>query len=325
MKIGLDVMGGDFAPEVTVLGAISAYDRLHKDSRLVLIGDANAIKDICKREGFDPACFDIADAPDTIRMSDHPAKAFAQKTRSSIYVGFKLLSAGKIDAFASAGSTGAIMVGAMYTVKSIPGILRPGIAAPAPRADGGANVLIDVGLNPDCKPDVLYQYGLLGSLYAEFVNNVPNPRVALLNIGAEAEKGDNLTKAAYPLMAASKDYNFIGNVEGHEIFQNKADVIVCDGFVGNVILKTAEGFSHVVKQRGIDDNFFEAYNADTYGGTPVLGINANVIVGHGASNSTAIKTMILLAQNVIEADLPSKIKKYFTSNDEQHQSSHKRN
>jgi len=316
MKIGLDIMGGDYAPEVTVLGAILAYSHLRKDARLVLIGDAKAIETICEREQFDAACFDIVDAPDIIHMSDHPAKAFAQKNRSSIYVGYELLSAGKIEAFASAGSTGAMMVGAMYTVKSIPGILRPGIAAPSPRADGGLNVLIDVGLNPDCKPDMLYQYGLLGSLYAEFVNNIPNPRVALLNIGAEAEKGDNLTKAAYPLMAASKDFNFIGNVEGHEIFQNKADVIVCDGFVGNVILKAAEGFAHIVKQRRINDDFFEAFNADTYGGTPVLGVNANVIVGHGASNSTTIKTMILQAQNVIEADLPSKIKKYFTSCDE---------
>ena len=313
MKIGLDVMGGDFAPEVTVLGAIAAYDLLHKDARVVLIGDAKAIVDVCMREQFDPSRFDIVDAPDTIHMGDHPAKAFAQKTRSSIYVGYEMLSTGKVDAFASAGSTGAMMVGAMYTVKSIPGILRPGIAIATPRVDGKNNVLLDVGLNPDCKPDVLNQYGLLGSLYAEFVYNIPNPRVALLNIGAEEEKGDILTKTAYPLMAASNDYNFIGNVEGHEIFLNKADVIVCDGFVGNVILKASEGFSHIVRQRGHKDDFFESFNPDNYGGTPVLGINSNVIIGHGASNSTAIKNMILLAQGVIEADLPSKIKKYFTS------------
>jgi glycerol-3-phosphate acyltransferase PlsX len=318
MKIGLDVMGGDFAPEVTVIGAISAYDRLHKNARLVLVGDTKAIVDICHREKFDPSNFDVVDAPDTIHMSDHPSKAFAQKTQSSIYIGYELLRTGKMDAFASAGSTGAMMVGAMYTVKSIPGILRPGIAVATPRADGAVNVLIDVGLNPDCKPDVLHQYGLLGSLYAEFVYNIPNPRVALLNIGAEAEKGDLLTKSAYSLMAASKDYNFIGNVEGHEIFQDKADVIVCDGFVGNVLLKAAEGFNHIIKQRGIKDDFFESFNPDNYGGTPVLGINSNVIIGHGASNSTAIKNMILLTQDVIEADLPSKIKKYFTSNDEQH-------
>ncbi|MDR2039604.1 MAG: phosphate acyltransferase PlsX [Bacteroidales bacterium] len=316
MKIGLDVMGGDFAPEVTVLGAISAYEQLHKHVSLVLIGDEKAIIDICRREKFDPARFEIVDAPDTITMGDHPSKAFAQKTRSSIYVGYELLSAKKIDAFASAGSTGAMMVGAMYTVKSIPGILRPAIAVATPRADGNVSVLLDVGINPDCKPDILYQYGLLGSLYAEFVYNIPNPKVALLNIGAEAEKGDLLTKSTYPLMAESKDYNFIGNVEGHEIFLDKADVIVCDGFVGNVILKAAEGFSHIVKLRGIDDEFFESFNPDDYGGTPVLGINSNVIIGHGASNSVAIKNMILLSQGVIEADLPSKIKKYFITDEQ---------
>ena len=317
MKIGLDVMGGDFAPEVTVLGAISAFDHLFDNSRIVLVGDSKAIADICKREGFDPSRFDIVDAPDTIHMSDHPVKAFSQKTGSSIYVGYELLSVGKLDAFASAGSTGAMMVGAMNTVKSIPGIIRPGIAIKVPRTDGGSNVVIDVGLNPDCKPDVLYQYGLLGSLYAEFVCNIPNPRVALLNIGSEPEKGNILTKSAYPLMAASKDYNFVGNVEGFEMFSDRADVVVCDGFVGNVILKAAEGFGHVMHQKGIIDEFFEACNPDNYGGTPLLGINSNVIVGHGASNSVAIKNMILLAQDVIQADLPSKIKKYFTANDEQ--------
>ena len=317
MKIGLDVMGGDFAPEITTLGAIAAFEHLRKDARLVLIGDTKAIENICSREGFDSSGFDIVDAPDTIKMSDHLAKTFTQKTNSSIYVGYEMLSNGKLDAFASAGDTGAMMVGAMFTVKSIPGIHRPGIAVAAPRVDGGNNILIDVGLNPDCKPDVLYQYGLLGSLYAEFVHNIPNPRVALLNIGSEAKKGDTLTKATYPLMEASTDYNFIGNVEGHEIFLNKADVIVCDGFVGNVILKAAEGFKQILVNRGIYDDFFESFNPDNYGGTPVLGINSNVIIGHGASNVFAIKNMILLAQNVIEADLPSKIKKIFTPNNEQ--------
>ena len=316
MKIGLDVMGGDFAPEVTVLGAISAFDQLFKDASLVMVGDAKIITDICKREGFDPSLFEIVDAPDTIHMNDHPVKAFMHKTKSSIYVGYELLSAGKIDAFASAGSTGAMMVGAMNTVKSIPGILRPGIAIGAPRTDGGATVLIDVGLNPDCKPDILYQYGLLGSLYAEFVYGIPNPRVALLNIGSEPEKGDLLTKSAYPLMLASKDYNFIGNVEGQDIFCNRADVIVCDGFVGNVLLKAAEGLAHIIHQRGTVDDFIESFNPDNYGGTPVLGINSNVIIGHGASNSIAIKNMVLLAQDVIQADLPSKIKKFFTSTDD---------
>jgi len=316
IKIGLDVMGGDFAPEVTVTGAISAFGQLRNGARIVLIGDSKAITDICKREGFDSSLFEIVDAPETIQMKDQPVKTFSQKIGSSIHVGYEMLHSGKIDSFASAGSTGAMMVGAMNSVKSIPGIIRPGIPCAAPRADGGVNILIDVGLNPDCKPEVLYQYGLLGSLYAEFVYNIPNPRVGLLNIGSEAEKGDTLSKSAYPLMAASKDYNFIGNVEGYDIFRDCADVIVCDGFVGNVILKTAEGFKHILQNRGISDNFFESFNPDNYGGTPVLGINANVIIGHGASNGTAIKNMILLAQEIIQADLTSKIKKYFSPVDE---------
>ncbi|MDR3093392.1 MAG: phosphate acyltransferase PlsX [Bacteroidales bacterium] len=310
MKIGLDVMGGDFAPEVTVSGAILAYEHLHPHVKLVLIGDEAAIRSICAREKFDPSLFEIVHAPDTIAMGDHPSTAFAKKTQSSIYIGYELLSKEKIDVFASAGSTGAMMVGAMVTVKSIEGILRPAIAIATPRADGKSNVLLDVGLNPDCKPDVLAQYGLLGSLYAEFVYNIPNPKVALLNIGAESEKGNLTTKAAHSLMCESKNYNFIGNVEGNEIFFEKADVIVCDGFVGNVLLKVVEGFSHVAKKRGIADNFFELFNPDNYGGTPVLGINSNVIIGHGASNSEAIKNMILLSQDVVEADLPSKIRKY---------------
>ena len=311
-------MGGDFAPEVTVVGAISAFDRLYEGFSVVLIGDAAAIKDICKREGFNSSNFDIVDTPEAIQMGDNPVKAFSQKLNSSIHVGYEMLHSGSINAFASAGNTGAMMVGAMNLVKSIPGIIRPGITAVAPRTDGGANILIDVGLNPDCKPEVLYQYGLLGSLYAEFVHNIHNPRVGLLNIGSEPEKGDTLTKSAYPLMAAAKDYNFVGNVEGYDIFRNCADVIVCDGFVGNVVLKTAEGFKHILQERKISDEFFEAFNPDNYGGTPILGINSNVIIGHGASNSTAIKNMILLSQDIVQADLPSKIKKYFKPEDEQH-------
>jgi glycerol-3-phosphate acyltransferase PlsX len=321
MKIGLDVMGGDFAPAVTVQGAILAHNHLSEGARIVLIGDAKAITDICENENFDTSCFDIVNAPETIEMGDHPVKAFTHKVNSSIFVGYQLLKEGKIDAFASAGNTGAMMVGAMSTVKPIHGIIRPGIAVTAPRVNGGINVLMDVGLNSDCKPEALYQYGLLGSLYAEFVHNIQTPRVGLLNIGAEPEKGNNLTRAAYALMANSKDYQFVGNVEGYELFCNTADIIVCDGFVGNVILKTVEGFRHILKNRNISDDFFEAFNSDNYGGSPILGINSNVIVGHGASNNIAIKNMVLLAQEITKADLPTKIKKYFIPEDEQNTSS----
>lgn len=313
MRIGLDVWGGDYAPVVTVEGAIQAYEHLLPDARLVLFGDEDGIRKICKEKNFDADNFDIVHTPETIHMHEHPAKAFASKTNSSIYVGFQHLSTKKIDAFASAGSTGAMMVGTMLTIKPIPGILRPGIAIGVPRIDCKKNLLIDVGLNADCKPENLVQYAFLGSLYSKYVYKVDNPRVGLLNIGSEKEKGNLISKATYPLLEAQEDINFIGNIEGGDIYFDKADVIVCDGFVGNVLLKASESFADIARIRKIDDPVLDAFNPDNYGGTPVLGIDANVIIGHGASNNRAIKNMILHAQSVITVDLPSKIKQHFTT------------
>lgn len=311
IRIGLDVMGGDYAPEATVAGAVLAHQLLDDKARIVLIGDQAKIEEQLKKEGADSNGFEIVHTTEVIEMGDHPSKAFAQKTNSSIHVGFQLLHAGKIDGFASAGSTGAMMVGAMYTVKSIPGIIRPSITSPIPKQSGKSTILLDVGLNPDCKADVLYQYGILGSLYAEHVFGYKNPKVGLMNIGAEEEKGNLLTKAAFTAMNGSKDFNFIGNIEGHDLFSEEVDVIVCDGFVGNVILKQAEAFHKLVKDRNLEDEFFARFNFENYGGTPVLGINSNVIIGHGISNDVAIKNMILHTKGVIEANLPEKIKELF--------------
>lgn len=312
MRLGLDVMGGDYAPDVTVKGAILAHKQLPSDVELVLFGDETVIRNLFEKNSYDANNFTIVHAPEVIGMGDHPAKAFQQKTKSSIFLGFKDLEAGKIDAFASAGSTGAMMVGAMYTVKTIPGVIRPTITAAIPRMDGRFTILLDVGINPDCKPDVLYQYAVLGSLYTEFVYNVPKPRVGLLNIGSEEEKGNLLTKATFQLMQGSKEFNFIGNVEGNDLFDyTKLDVIVCDGFVGNVLLKAAESFYHLIRKRNIKDEFFERFNFENYGGTPVLGVNSNVIIGHGVSNDIAIKNMILHTFDVTNANLPSKIKEVF--------------
>ncbi len=312
MRIGLDVMGGDFAPEVTVHGAILAQKQLPTEVELVLFGDEQIIRSLCLKYNADAGLFSIVHAPEVIGMGDHPAKAFAQKTKSSIYVGFERLHAGEIDGFASAGSTGAMMVGTMMTVKTIPGILRPAITASIPRMDGGFTILLDVGLNPDCKPEILYQYAILGSLYTEFVYKIPRPRVGLLNIGSEEEKGNLLTKAAFQLMHGSKDFNFVGNVEGNDLFDfKKVDVIVCDGFVGNILLKAAEAFYKLTRKRNINDEFFERFNFENYGGTPVLGVNSNVIIGHGISNEIAIKNMVLHTYDVTKANLPSKIKEFF--------------
>jgi len=312
MRIGIDIMGGDFAPEAAVLGAILAHKELSENERLVLIGDQVKIREILKRENVSSDNFDIVHASEVIEMGDHPAKAFSRKQDSSITVGFHLLASGNIDGFASAGNTGAMLVGAMQAAKSIPGVIRPVITAAIPKPNGGFSIMLDVGINPDAKPDVLYQYAILGSIYAENVYGIKNPKVALMNIGSEEEKGNLVTKSAFELMKDSSDFNFVGNVEGNNIFdEDKADVIVCDGFVGNIILKEAEAFYVLIKKRKIADEFFEKFNYENYGGTPILGVNKNIVIGHGISREKAIKNMILHTKIVAEARLSDKIKEAF--------------
>jgi glycerol-3-phosphate acyltransferase PlsX len=308
MRIGVDIMGGDFAPEAAVLGAILANESLSEDVQLVLIGDQEKILEILARENYDANRFEIVHTTESIEMGDHPAKAFQAKPDSSIAVGFKMLYKKMIDGFASAGNTGAMLVGTMYTVKAIPGVIRPCISTELPQYNGQPALLLDVGINPDCRPDVLYQYGMIGSVYANRVYGIERPKVALLNIGSENSKGNLVVKSAFEMMFDNKDYNFIGNIEGNQLFGDcPADVIVCDGFTGNVVLKEAEGLYHIAKKRNIDDAFFDKFNFEIYGGTPVLGVNAPVVIGHGVSNDKAIKEMILKARDVIEAQVTEKL------------------
>ncbi|MGE0089752.1 MAG: phosphate acyltransferase PlsX [Bacteroidales bacterium] len=312
MRIGIDIMGGDFAPEAAVLGAILAHKELSQTVRLVLIGNEQKIHEILNKENVPASNFEIVHASEVIEMGDHPAKAFSKKLDSSITKGFFMLAAGQLDGFASAGNTGAMLVGAMHAVKSISGIIRPVITAAVPRPDGSFAIMLDVGINPDAKPDVLYQYAILGSIYAESVYNVEKPKVALMNIGSEEEKGNLVSKATYELMKDSTEFNFVGNIEGNNLFEeNKADVIVCDGFVGNIILKTAEAFYVLFKKRKLKDEFFDKLNFEDYGGTPILGVNKNIVIGHGISREKAIKNMILHTKHVAEANLAEKIKEAF--------------
>jgi glycerol-3-phosphate acyltransferase PlsX len=311
MRIGLDILGGDFAPEATVKGAILAAKILPSDSRLVLIGDETAIQSICRREQFDSSVFDIVHTSECIQMGEHPARAFAQKPNASVVKGFKLLAHREIDGFASAGNTGAMMVGAMQIIKSIPGIIRPCIAASIPRPAGFPSLLLDVGLNPDCEQDELNQYAILGNIYSRYVVGIESPRIGLLNIGEEENKGNLVTKAAHQLMKDSTNFNFVGNVEGNDMFSDKADVLVCDGFVGNIMLKEAEAFYTMIRKRKIVDDFFEKFNFVNYGGTPVLGINAPVLIAHGISNDIAIKNLVLHTAEVIKSNLCEKIKEAF--------------
>ncbi|MDF1560319.1 MAG: phosphate acyltransferase PlsX [Bacteroidales bacterium] len=309
MKIGIDVMGGDFAPDAVIEGAVDVLGHLPSGDRVVLLGDGPKIREKLTLMHADPDLFDIVPTTEVIEMSDHPAKAFSQKRDSSIAVGYNMLKSGFIGGFASAGNTGAMLVGASYTVNVIPGVFRPALAALIPNINGSSSVMLDVGINPDSKPDVLLQYGLLGTVYAKYVLGIDNPSVGLLNIGTEETKGSAAVKSAFEMLRESSEIRFKGNIEGHHLFTDEmTDVIVCDGFVGNVVLKMAEKFYVVLKSKGISDDFFDRLNFEVVGGTPVLGINENVVVGHGISNRKAIMNMLLQTRDVVHADLAGKIK-----------------
>ncbi len=305
-------MGGDYAPMAVVKGALLAAPVMAVDSRIVLFGDREQISGLLEEAGIDQAPFDVVHCSEAIGMDDHPSQAFVKKPDSSIAVGFAHLKAKKIDSFASAGNTGAMMVGAMMTLKSIEGVIRPGISSLIPTTDGGSALLMDVGLNVDCKPDVLAQYGLIGSEYARKVLSIDSPRVALLNIGEEREKGNLATKAAWELLNEMQgQINFVGNIEGKHLFAGHADVIVCDGFVGNTLLKQAEGFYEITQGQGIQSDFIDRMNYELIGGTPVLGINGNVVIGHGCSSPLAIKNMILQTEKSVKADLVESLRRLF--------------
>lgn len=315
IRIGLDAMGGDFAPEVAVKGAVMALEALGDNSRIVLFGDGEAIRACLAAEACAEEQFDIVETAEVIEMGEHPVRAFQQKGDSSIVVGFKHLVEGKIDGFASAGSTGAMMVGSTQLVRVVEGVMRPAISAVIYNVAAKPILLLDVGLNLDCKPDVLAQYAKIGSLYAETVLGVESPRVALLNIGAEPSKGNLQAKAAYELLqlgGESGQYHFVGNVEASNIIvSDMADVVVCDGFVGNTVLKLLEGVYSASTMVGVTNSFLEGLNYENIGGTPVLGINAPVIIGHGKSTAQAIKNMILSTERSISADIVSRLKEAF--------------
>ena len=309
MRIGLDVMGGDFAPESIIEGAVDSLQYLLVTEKLVLIGDEPSVLRKLKEMQIDLSLFDVVHTSQVIEMADHPAKAFSQKKDSSISVGYEMLKNGDLDGFCSAGNTGAMLVGASYTVNVIPGVLRPALATVLPCIDNRSFVLLDVGLNPDCKSDVLLQYGILGSIYAKCVLGKDNPTVGLLNIGEEETKGTPTVKAAFELMKEHPEINFAGNIEGNALFrETMTDVIVCDGFVGNVILKMGEAFHHLYKIRNLKDAFFDRLDWENIGGTPIVGINANVVIGHGISKRKAIMNMILQTREVVHANLAQKIK-----------------
>lgn len=309
MRIGIDMMGGDFAPGSTIRGSILAKEELPPEVEIVLIGEKQLLEQYSEENGLDTGNLSVIDTPDYIGMEDNPLKAFREKSRASLFLGHNLVKEGSIDGFCSAGNTGAMLVAAVHIVTSIPGIIRPAIAAPIPDLEGNHTLMLDVGLNPDARPDVLYQYGTIGTIYSKLVHKIKEPKVALLNLGREESKGNMVTRSAYHLMKESTDYHFIGNVEANELFvTNRAHVLVTDGFVGNMLLKEAEAFYRVVTAKGIENGYFEMFNFENFGGTPILGVNAPLVIGHGISSERAIKNMLIHTANVVKAGLVKKIK-----------------
>lgn len=311
MNIGLDMMGGDFAPLEAAKGICLYLAEAGKKSKLFLFGDEALIVPLLIAENIPAESVQVIHAPQVIGMHEHPTKALKEKQQSSIAVGFRFLATHKIDAFISAGNTGAMLVGAVFSIKVIEGVLRPTIASMMPKENGRTGIVLDVGLNADCKPENLNQFGILGSLYAQHILGIDNPRVGLLNVGEEEGKGNILAQATYPLLTQNKQINFAGNIEGRDILLDKADVMVCEGFTGNVVLKMAESIYDITHNKHIEHEFLDRFNFEYYGGTPVLGVAKPIIIGHGISKSRAFKNMITVAARMIESDLMTKMKASF--------------
>jgi glycerol-3-phosphate acyltransferase PlsX len=310
MNIALDMMGGDFAPEELVKG-VRDYISDKTPAQLSLIGDEQQLLPLLLKYSVPANAYRIIPSTEVIGMNEHPLKALKGKPNSSIAIGFQLLESGKTDAFISAGNTGAMLIGSLYTIKPIEGIQRPTIGTVVPMENGATGLLLDVGANADCKAEHLNQFAILGSLYAQYIQGIEKPRVGLINIGEEEGKGNVLAQATYPLLKANGQIHFIGNVEGRDIFLDHADVLVCEGFTGNVILKLAESLHGITERQKIKNEYFDRFNFEDYGGTPVLGVNKPVIIGHGISRAKAYKNMLLLAQKMISTQLLEKMASAF--------------
>ncbi|RYZ62129.1 MAG: phosphate acyltransferase PlsX [Chitinophagaceae bacterium] len=308
MKIGIDMMGGDYAPTEVIKG-IQEFLAEGTTAQVVLIGDEEKINPLLQDSALPQGRYSVVHAPQVIDMHEHPTRALKEKQQSSIAIGFGLLAGGKTDAFVSAGNTGAMLVGAHYALKPVEGVLRPTISTIVPKENGETGLLLDVGLNSDCKPEHLNQFAIMGSVYAQTILGIDNPRVALMNIGEEEGKGNLLAQAAYGLLKENSHINFVGNAEGRDMFVDKADVMVCDGFTGNILLKMAESLFEITRRKGINHEYFDRFNFENYGGTPVLGVSKPVVIGHGISKGIAFRNMLALAQKMIETDVMQKLKK----------------
>jgi phosphate acyltransferase len=309
MNISLDMMGGDFAPSEAVKGIVEYLNTETSGAvKLSAIGRKKDLEPLLEPYNISPDHLNLIHAEQVIDMHEHPTKALKEKQQSSIAIGFQMLATGKTDAFISAGNTGAMLVGALFSIKALDGVLRPTISTIIPKEDGGTGLLLDVGLNADCKPEQLDQFAIMGSVYAQLMLGIENPKVGLMNVGEEEGKGNILAQATYRLLKENKHINFIGNIEGRDIFEDKADVMVCEGFTGNIILKMAESLYEIAERQQIENEYFNRFDFETYGGTPVLGVAKPVIIGHGISKAKAFANMIRVAQKMIEKNVLTRMK-----------------
>ncbi|HEX4277050.1 MAG TPA: phosphate acyltransferase PlsX [Bryobacteraceae bacterium] len=324
VTIAVDAMGGDKAPVPEVEGAIHAARQY--GHRVLLVGDGSAVeRELASHDSIGDLPIEIVHAAERITMDDHAAKAARGKKESSMHVCARLVAAGQADGFLSAGNTGACMAIAKMVFGKVPGVDRPALTGVFPTHEGTPVVVLDVGANVDCEPEMLQQFGLMGEIYSRLVLKIARPRVGLLSIGEEEHKGNALTKDATPLLK-SLDVNFIGNVEGRDLFSGRVDVIVCDGFVGNVALKVAEGLSEMIRgmlreslastvtrkigyalSRSAYKDFKKRVDYAEYGGAPLLGVKGVCIICHGRSDSNAIKNAIRVAADFASSNMNQRI------------------
>ncbi len=306
MRIGFDLMGGDFAPEETIKAVKQWLLGNNSGVTLVIYGAKDALDEIPNHQYIEKI-----PTSQVIEMGDSPIKAIQSKPDSTIVKGISDLALGKIDAFVSAGNTGAVYVAGVQIVGRIEGVQRPALISYLPRWNTHPGILIDVGANADVRPEHLLEFARLGSVYVNVILDVDNPKIGLLNIGEEETKGNQLVQSAYKLLKEADDINFVGNIEGRYLFSDKADVVVCSGFVGNVLLKSLESLVETVIMECPDSSKLRKFLWSEYGGVPILGVRAPIIIGHGISKAPVFLQMIEAARQEVERDLVGKLTNAF--------------
>lgn len=327
MKVALDAMGGDHAPAVNIGGAIDALRYYPKLQHLYLVGDEAQLKLECAKQGLDlsDARVSIVHAPESISMSEPGAKSVRRKKQSSINIAMEMVKEGHADAFVSAGNTGAAVASATLKLRTLPGVDRAGIATAIPNEHGLCHIL-DAGANPEAKPEHLVAYAVMGTAFSRNVLGIKNPKVGLMSNGEEDEKGTAFTKETFKLLKQTPGIEFVGNVEGRDLFETELDVVLCDGFVGNVMLKTVEATAKAVSKwlkaeikgnplrlcgamlaQGAFKALKEKSSYETYGGSPLLGVNGVVIIAHGSSSALAIRNAVRVAMETVSVKVNTRI------------------